>query len=55
MKSAKLSLGVCASPEAVEDTYRRVLADFEDMPEAVRAELNTLRTERLYRLEKEEA
>ena len=55
LKSAKLSLGVCASPEAIEDTARRILDDFPNMPQAVRAELNTLRTERLYRLEKEEA
>ena len=55
VKSTKLSLGVCMSPEAVDDTYRRVLADFEDLPEPVKAELTRLKDERLYRLEKVDA
>ena len=55
LKSTTLSLGVCTTPETVEDAVRRILDDFPHMPQAVRAELDTLRTERLYRLEKEEA
>ena len=53
MKSTKLSLGVCHTPETVKDTFNRVIADFEEMPEPVMAELTKLREERLYRLEKE--
>jgi recombination protein RecT len=49
--STRLSLGVCTTRDEINKTFDRILADFEDMPQAVRAELNRIRDERLYRLE----